>query len=197
MIISKDEIETFLPRKTPTLLILGTMAAMCARTQNGQRPKEIFYYHNPINHFWRVLRFLFEPGNEKKLTTIEEKKEFLEKHAIAMANLVFEIQTSEENSQDPSDAILFKAYQDKNIKFKSASSALKKVIRTSPIFFTCRHKKGIDNLINGYLEHNGIELNMKNSIWYWPTPTRCSPKARAEVWRSEMILHCQQTRRHK
>lgn len=43
-----------------------------------------------------------------------------------------------------------------------------------------------NNLLDGFLNHNKMDLSFKEQIWYWPTPTRCNPLARAQLWRMEM-----------
>ena len=56
------------------VLILGSMPSLKSR-------EEGFYYMHPQNRFWCVLECLY---NEKIGSSIEAKKEFLEKHKIAL-----------------------------------------------------------------------------------------------------------------
>ena len=56
----------------------------------------------------------------------------------------------------------------------------------TPLLFTCRHKKGISQLVDGFFQTNGIAEEAKKNIWYLPTPTRCNPKDRSEIWREEI-----------
>lgn len=60
------------------ILILGSFPSV--KSREGQ-----FFYHHPQNRFWKVLAQLFEEGS---LTTIEEKKNFLLKHHIAIWDVV-------------------------------------------------------------------------------------------------------------
>lgn len=166
------------------------MCAINARTINGVKPEEeFFYYNNSRNHFWRVLQHLHglpESESPQKFT-IKGKKEFLNKHAIAICNLVSSINIPNTETNDPSDEILFKAYKKERIAFKSVSPKVKKMLRTTPLFFTSRRKKGIENLLDGFLKQNQMDLTLKDNIWYWATPTRCNPYARSQMWKKEAL----------
>jgi len=190
MIIVRDEIATFIPMKSPEFIILGTMGSINARTINGIKPKDAFFYNNNRNHFWKVLQLVFEPNNQAKTLTIEEKKSFLNKHRIAMANIVQEIKVLEERSIDPSDDILFQANRMELLKYKRVSSDFQMILKKTPIFFTCRRKKNIDLLLEGYFQLNKIESSITKKIWYLPTPTRCNPLKRSIVWKQEIENHC-------
>lgn len=57
MIMQRDEIDSFIPLK-PKFIILGTMCALNARTINGRKPQdEFFYYNDNRNHFWKILQY--------------------------------------------------------------------------------------------------------------------------------------------
>ena len=56
------------------ILILGTLPSVKSREQN-------FYYGHPRNRFWDVLSEIFQENIPKE---IEEKKDFLLKHRIAL-----------------------------------------------------------------------------------------------------------------
>lgn len=188
MVISQDNTQNFIPNKKPRLVILGTMVAICARTLDGREPdEETFYYHNNRNHFWRVMQHLLAPEKDViKNMTIDQKKRFLNKHGVAIHNLVSEIIVPNVEAHDPSDTILFKAHRNKRLKFKEVSPEVKKVLETTPKFFTCRYKKGIQDLVTGFLSFNNMDVQYRDKIWYLPTPTRCNPQARSEIWREEM-----------
>lgn len=66
-------IEPFI-KKNSKILILGTFPSPKSREFG-------FYYSHPQNRFWKVMSILF---NTKTPVTIEEKKEFLSKHQIAL-----------------------------------------------------------------------------------------------------------------
>ena len=188
MVISQDNTQSFVPNKKPRFIIMGTMVAICARTLNDVEPaEETFYYHNNRNHFWRVMQNLLQPNAPVvNSMTIKEKKAFLNKHRVMITNLVHEIVVPNSEAHDPSDTILFKAQKKGRVKFRSLDSKTKKILLDTPKFFTCRYKKGISDLMEGYLETNNLPLNMKENVWYLPTPTRCNPKARSLMWRDEM-----------
>ena len=60
------------------LLILGSFPSVKSRRQS-------FYYGNPQNSFWRLLAEFF---CESIPLTVEEKKEFLTRHKIALWDIV-------------------------------------------------------------------------------------------------------------
>lgn len=188
---SKDEIEVFLPKGRPKLVVLGTMAAINARTINGVPPAgEIFYYNNNRNHFWKVLQHLMSPEREViRFESIKQKKHYLNKYKIGMLNLVDEIKVKKKDLLDPSDTVLFAANNAKRVKFKQIQkndARLIKYLGRVPTVFTCREKKGIIDLLKGFCLTNKIDENIIHDIHFLPTPTRCNPKARSEVWRSEL-----------
>ena len=187
----EDSLKSFIPKSEINFVILGTMVAMNGRTINGEKPEdEFFYYNNNRNHFWRVLQYLMNSTLENnqaiKKLTIKEKKEILEENGIAIINLIQKIEVSNKNKFDPSDTVIFEAYKKDKIKYKKIPPKIKKVLISKPKFFTCRSKKGIDQLLNGFIEINGLPKNFKEDIWYWATPTRCNPYQRSLQWKNEM-----------
>ena len=60
------------------ILILGSMPSVKSRELG-------FYYMHPQNRFWLVLSQVY---NEKVGDTIDEKKEFLKKHKIALWDVI-------------------------------------------------------------------------------------------------------------
>jgi G:T/U-mismatch repair DNA glycosylase len=126
MIIQKDEIPSYIP-DNPRLIILGTMCAINARTINGKRPVEDFFYYNDNrNHFWKILQYIFNPSGDPKRLSINEKKNFLKKHRVGIQNLVAEIQIPNNEKLDPSDTVLFECWRKKKIKYKTLSPMHKK-----------------------------------------------------------------------
>lgn len=65
-------------QKDSKILILGTMPSVKSR-------ELCFFYMHPKNRFWKVLSTIY---NESFPNTIEEKKEFLKKHHIALWDVV-------------------------------------------------------------------------------------------------------------
>lgn len=191
MVLHKDSLKAFIPKKGVQFVIMGTMVAINARTIDGKKPElPIFYYNNNRNHFWRVLQHLLQPHQEvKKQLSIIEKKQFLEKHGIAIVNLVDQVTVKNSQKEDPSDTVLFEAYKAKRIDYKKVSNRVKKILTTKPIFFTSRSKKGINDLVDGFLEKNKLPEETKKQMWFWPTPTRCNPLARSLMWKKEMKAH--------
>lgn len=62
------------------ILILGSFPSVKSREQN-------FFYGHPQNRFWKVLSAVFEAPLP---VTIEEKKEFLHSHHIALWDVIAE-----------------------------------------------------------------------------------------------------------
>ncbi|MBR0466185.1 MAG: DNA-deoxyinosine glycosylase [Clostridia bacterium] len=60
------------------ILILGSFPSVKSR-------EEGFFYGNPQNRFWKVLSFLY---GEELPNTIQNKKEFLLKHGIAVFDVI-------------------------------------------------------------------------------------------------------------
>ena len=77
-------------RKDSRVLILGTMPSPKSR-------EEGFYYAHPQNRFWRIMADLF---GEKPFENLQEKVAFLEKHKIALWDVLFscEIEGAEDSS---------------------------------------------------------------------------------------------------
>lgn len=67
----------FIP-SNPKYLFLGTFPSVKSREQQ-------FYYGHPQNHFWRLLADIFESDVP---STLDEKKAFLEKHSIAVYDVI-------------------------------------------------------------------------------------------------------------
>jgi hypothetical protein len=169
---------------------MGTMVAINARSIDGIKPTEkCFYYNNNRNHFWRVLQHLLEPKKHIEKFTIAQKKEFLNKHGVAIINLVEEVEVKKSQIHDPSDTVLFEAFKRNKIKFKKIPKAQKDLLKSCPIYFTCRSKPGIKNLLEAYREHNNLPHDFMDRIWFLATPTRCNPEARAKMWKMEMKAH--------
>lgn len=167
------------------------MVAINARTINGVGPdKRHFYYNNNRNHFWRVLQYLMEPRKKDKIHLeefdIEGKKNFLNKNGIAICNLVSKVWVEKEFALDPSDVVLFEAQKQSRIEYKKVTTKTRKQLKERPKFFTCRKKKGVDLLLDGFCQKNKLDTSLKQDIWYWPTPTRCNPYKRSQLWRAEM-----------
>lgn len=72
------------------ILILGSFPSVKSREQS-------FYYGHPQNRFWRMLSGVF---GEQTPVSIEEKKEFLLSHAIALYDVISscEIEGSSDSS---------------------------------------------------------------------------------------------------
>lgn len=186
MIVQKDEIASYIPEK-PRIIFLGTMCALNARTINGIKPPDDFFYYNDNrNHFWKILQYLFEFDKEPIKLSIIEKKKFLKQHNIGIQNLVSEIHTPKNSKLDPSDTVLFDCYKKNKITFKKLSLKNRKIVSKTPLVFTCRSKKGILELLEGFCETNLIDRNIINDIYFLKTPTRCNPFNRSQEWKTEL-----------
>ena len=169
------------------VIFLGTMCAINARSINGIEPsEEYFYYNDNRNHFWKILQYIFNPKQEPRRLSILEKKQFLEKHKIGITNLVSEIQTPNYAKLDPSDTVLFECLRKNKIQFKKLSRSDKNQINKTSLFFTCRYKKGIHLLLEGYLESNNLSKSLIEKTYYLKSPTRCNPFQRSQEWLSEI-----------
>lgn len=73
----KHELEPIY-HENSKILILGSLPSVKSRQEN-------FYYAHPQNRFWKILSKVYE---EKTPQTIEEKKIFLEKHNIALWDVI-------------------------------------------------------------------------------------------------------------
>lgn len=186
IMVIEDRLKNFIPQKSPRLIMFGTMVTSSARSVDGAHPGEVFYYHNNVNHFWRILNFTFEGDVPFELKDIEAKKIFLEKHRIGIFNLVRHIQTGPNEVHDSSDDLLFKCHKASRVGFKELSMREKKILSTTPLYFTCRYKAGIKSLIQGYLKTNGLPPDILDQIHFLPSPTRCNPWKRSRVWRDEI-----------
>lgn len=135
------------------VLILGSMPSVKSR-------EEMFYYAHPANRFWQVMEKLFN----LKLTSKEEKEQFLLKHNIALWDVFRKV-----NIKGSSDASI-KNYQinDLNIILnyanikaifctgKTAFNALQKNFKTNiPIIYlsspsSANATKSLDELVYEY-----------------------------------------------
>jgi len=188
MIIQQDEIASYIP-SNPKIIFLGTMCAINARTINNIRPEgDFFYYNDNRNHFWKILQYIFDPKLEPFRMSIPQKKAFLRKHNIGIQNLVSQIEVPNNSKLDPSDTVLFDCYKKNRILFKELSFKNKSIVSRSKLAFTCRSKKGIENLLLGFCEQNKLSQNLMEQVTFLKTPTRCNPFRRSEEWREELNL---------
>lgn len=74
------------------ILILGSFPSVKSREGH-------FFYHHPQNRFWKILAALF---HHQPLSSIEEKKQFLLEHHIALWDVIAscDIQGSSDSSID-------------------------------------------------------------------------------------------------
>lgn len=66
--------------KDSTILILGSFPSVKSREEN-------FFYGHPRNRFWTVLSSIYHDLTPK---TVEEKKQFLQRHHIALWDVIQE-----------------------------------------------------------------------------------------------------------
>lgn len=114
------------------ILILGSFPSVQSRKQN-------FYYAHPQNRFWKILEQIFD---EKVGSSIDQKKSFLEKHHIALWDVIE--QCSIQGSSDSSI---------KDVIPTNLSSILDQS-KITTIF--CNGKKALQ-LFDRYQKPNGLE----------------------------------------
>ncbi len=140
--------HTFKPfyQKDSEILILGTMPSVKSRELG-------FYYMHPQNRFWKILEKIF---NENIGSSIEDKKEFLTKHKIALWDVV---QSCEINKSSDSS---IKNVEANDIMWLIKNSNIKKIYVTG---------KKAQELYNKYiLKDTNIEAN----LLYSPSPANCA-----------------------
>lgn len=182
----RDPMLDFVPEGNTTFIILGTMASYVAREVDGAVKNDSFYYHDGRNRFWGVLSLVLT-GKEILFENTAEKRDFLNRNGVALANIVSTVEVDSE-VETSSDDVLFKAFNDGRLKFKAATSEIKSLIKERPVFFTCYRKPEIEALLNGYNEFNKIvDENFTNKITYLHSPTRRRHQYIAEKWRDTII----------
>lgn len=77
------------------ILILGSFPSVKSR-------EEGFFYGHRMNRFWRVMEALF---SEKQLATVEEKKDFLLLHHIALWDVIGECTIRGSDDSSIADAV--------------------------------------------------------------------------------------------
>lgn len=185
-IYSRDQIPFYLPQN-PKFVVLGTMAAINARHIEGsQPPKELyFFYNNDKNRFWRYMWQIFEKKEKPTELNVQGKKIFCETWGLAMCNLVEEMHIYEKDARDRKDGIIFKANENGRVKTKTVSTEFKIALRTLPIFFTCYHKKELQDLLELFFSGNGLELDLVEKINYLHTPAMPGRVDVLSLWTKE------------
>ncbi|MAF91300.1 MAG: hypothetical protein VX583_04930 [Bdellovibrionota bacterium] len=185
--ISKDAIPSYIPKSKCKLVILGTMASVAARkVGEKEEAEDAFFYHHKTNHFWRILQMVFEPKKPSINMNVSQKKQFLEKHGIAISNTVSEVEITKKQAMDPSDSVLFEAKKKNKLRYKKLDAKTRKILLECPLFFTSSSTPQILDLLEGYLVFNKIRKNSKTDIGFLMTPTRCNPMERAIGWKIRM-----------
>ena len=128
------------------ILILGTMPS--------PKSREIgFYYMHPRNRFWLLLGLVF---NEEIGEKIEDKKDFLKRHKIALWDVCASC-----NIISASDSSI------KNVKVND----INKVIKNSNIKYIYTTGKKAFELYNRYLFK---KTKIEAICLYSPSPTNCA-----------------------
>ena len=127
----------FLPfyQKDSKVLILGSFPSVKSREVN-------FYYGNARNRFWSILE---KSKNTAKLTTRNEKKEFLLKHNIALWDIVYKCEIK--GSADSSIKIIEVADIDKLLSLTQINKILCNG-KTAYNIFMCYYEKYRDITIS-------------------------------------------------
>ena len=153
--------------KNSKILILGTFPSIKSFENS-------FYYSHPKNQFWDILAIIF---NDKKPETIEEKKEFLKKHKIALWDSICECKRKHGNSRDDNLEIL---------KPCDIEKLLKKYPNIKKIAVTSRTG---EKVLKKYFKNSPFEI-LKNPI-YLPSPSplnaRMKIDKKAEIWKKLLL----------
>ena len=70
-------------RPDSRILILGSFPSVKSREMN-------FFYGHPQNRFWKVMTAIFEPAGAEAQETVAERMAFLERHGIALYDVIEE-----------------------------------------------------------------------------------------------------------
>lgn len=177
-----DDIPTFIPKQNEVkFIILGTMASSCARNILGKMDKGPFYYQSNRNSLWRILAQIYN-RDASFLAEVQQRKDFLERHGIAMANLVRRVGLLEKDIRNSADGLLFDAFEDKEnqrFEFKKIEEDFKLLLNSKPVFFTCLEKPRLTKMLDAYFIENQL---VRPQVQFLPTPTRCSVIERSKRW---------------
>ncbi len=77
--VTHESLKPFVPQNAK-ILILGSLPSIATRRAN-------FYYAHKTNRFYKILAGVF---NEEEPQTIEERKDFLTRHCIALYDSIYE-----------------------------------------------------------------------------------------------------------
>lgn len=75
--VTHESLKPFI-NKDSEILILGSFPSPMSRKEN-------FYYAHKTNRFFKILSSIY---NEEELKTVEEKKDFLRRHKIALYDVI-------------------------------------------------------------------------------------------------------------
>ena len=128
------------------ILILGSMPSVKSRELG-------FYYMHPKNRFWQILSIVF---NEYIGKSVDDKKQFLSKHKIALWDVIESCDI--DGSSDSSI---------KNVIVNDIKSILDK---TNIKYIYCTGKKAFE-LYNKYCFNN---TNVSAVYLYSPSPANCA-----------------------
>lgn len=140
------------------VLILGSFPSVKSR-QNG------FYYGNPQNRFWKMLSTIF---NENLPVSVEEKKNLLKKHNIALWDVVVE-----SNLKGSADETL-------------VHSKCRTISDLSPLLPPHTNVQKI--LCNGKTSFNLVVEKAKPTVpvIYVPSTSSANPSFKLEIWQKEL-----------
>lgn len=128
------------------ILILGSLPSEVSRNYG-------FYYMHPRNRFWKILGEVF---NENISDSIDERKKFLEKHKIALWDVIYSCEII--------------ASSDSSIKNVSVND-IAYLIRNTKIKYIYVTGRKAYNLYNKYCKKNtGIDA----IYLYSPSPANCA-----------------------
>ena len=152
--ITHESIKPFIDNNS-SMLILGSFPSVKSR-------EEEFYYTHKSNRFYKVISNIF---NEPLPTSIEEKKQLLKKHHIALYDVIYSCDIS--NSEDSSI---------RNVTPTNIRELLNKFPNINRIIVNGNKAK---ELFNRYLLKDIDTQNIK--IYYAPSTSPANAKMSLDV----------------
>lgn len=185
--VSRDEISNFIPEKIKTrFVILGTMASINGRRIDGlPAPDNPFFYNDNRNRFWKIMQILFNNEKDPNFPTREEKPLLLEKWGVAMGNIVSEMEIADQDKENASDEIIYEAFEICRVKFKTLDDDFKELLKTKPVFFTCKDKR-IKDVLRAYYTFNDLDPGLVDKITLIHSPTRKSAINISKLWKKDL-----------
>lgn len=143
------------------ILILGSLPSVASREQN-------FYYGHPRNRFWKILAAMFD---ETIPDSIEEKKQFLLRHRIALWDVI--------------ESCLISGSSDASIK-EAVPNNLQEILNKASIAAVFCNGQTAAQLYHRYQEK---QTGLKGEVLPSSSPANaaCSLEKLTEIWKEKII----------